>query len=170
MTLDEVAEINRFMDLSESIRRGRPPGYYLALRVDEIRNLRRVIMRKSDQSSSDGSFFTQESETGKWLRDLEGAYDGNQIKKIRSKINSIRGAVLVQEKDITDDGWAGRSRGPLRTTPGPSHTSARHSKANFKLFLFFRLAALHTAPYLLRSTIKSYDLGPQVNHTTFILF
>ncbi len=88
MTLDDVAEINRLTELISNIRRGNPPSYYLALREDEIHNVRRVLTRRNSRSSSTNSqdsFFSIGSDTEKEAKELEEIFDTNQINLIQAK-------------------------------------------------------------------------------------
>jgi hypothetical protein len=90
MTLDDIAKINHLTELVESIRRGNPRSYYLALREDEIHNLRRVMQRplnklssyKSSSSTPQGSFFARDSSARKGSKEVEEIFDTNQIKLI----------------------------------------------------------------------------------------
>jgi hypothetical protein len=105
MTLDDLTEINRLTELVDNIRGGNPPSYYIALREAEVHNIRRVILRNPNNTPEQESFYSRDS-AGK---ELEGIFDTNQIKLIRSKINSIRKAALAGERnDInTNDGPGG---------------------------------------------------------------
>ena len=103
MSLDDVAEINRLTDLVEDIRRGNPPSYYIALRESEVKNIRRVMVRRA-RSPSQEAFYTEDSGGN----ELESIFDANQIKLIQARINNIRGAALAQEENNTDDGPGGQ--------------------------------------------------------------
>ncbi len=103
MSLDDVTEINRLIDLVESIRRGNPPSYYFALRESEVKNIRRVMVRAA-RSPSQETFYSED--TGG--NELESIFDANQIKLIQARINNIRGAELAQEEDNTDNGPGGQ--------------------------------------------------------------
>ena len=103
MALDDVAEINRLTDLVEDIRRGNPPSYYIALRESEVKNIRRVMVRRA-RSPSQEAFYTEDSGGN----ELESIFDANQIKLIQARINNIRGAALAQEEHNTNDGPGGQ--------------------------------------------------------------
>ena len=105
MTLDEVTEINRLTELIHSIRNGNPPSYYIALREAEVHNIRRVILRNPNNTPEQESFYSRDSAGN----ELEEIFDMNQIKLIRSKINSIRKAALAGERNDnnTNDGPGG---------------------------------------------------------------
>ncbi len=98
MSLDDVAEINRLTDLITAIS-SQPSS----LREDEVHNIR-GIMSRTKKSSFGGASMGKTSETEQGHRALEQVYDDNQIRQIQAKINSIRGAALAQDEDITDDG------------------------------------------------------------------
>jgi hypothetical protein len=100
--LDDITEINRLTDLIDSIRRDNPPSYYIALREIEVRNFRRVMVRRP-RSPSQEAFYSKDAGGNK----LERIFDSNQIKLIRARINSIRGAALAQEEDNISDGPSG---------------------------------------------------------------
>jgi hypothetical protein len=105
MTLDDLTEINRLTELVDNIRRGNPPSYYIALREAEVHNIRRVILRNPKNTQEQEIFYSGDSAGS----ELEGIFDTNQIKLIRSKINSIRRAALAGERNDnnTDDGPGG---------------------------------------------------------------
>jgi hypothetical protein len=104
MTLDDLAEINRLTELIGNIRSGNPPSYFISLREAEVHNIRRVILQRSNNTQEQEAFYSRDS-AGK---ELEEIFDTNQIKLIQAKINSIRGAALEQEENITDDGPSGQ--------------------------------------------------------------
>jgi hypothetical protein len=107
MTLDDITEINRLTELIDNILRGNPPSYYIVLREDEVHNIRRVMIRRLNNSPSHEAFYTKD--TGG--NELEQIFGTNQIKLIRAKINSIRGAALAGRRQRQHRRWAGRSRG-----------------------------------------------------------
>jgi hypothetical protein len=104
MTLDDLTEINRLTELIDNIRSGSPPSYYISLREAEVHNIRRVMLRRPNNTQEQEAFYSRDS-AGK---ELEEIFDINQTKLIRAKINSIRGAALAQEENITDDGPGGQ--------------------------------------------------------------
>jgi flagellar biosynthesis/type III secretory pathway chaperone len=104
MTLDDLAEINRLTELIGNIRSGNPPSYFISLREAEVHNIRRVILQRLNNTQEQEAFYSRDS-AGK---ELEEIFDTNQIKLIQAKINSIRGAALEQEENITDDGPSGQ--------------------------------------------------------------
>jgi hypothetical protein len=103
MSLDDISEINRLTDLVESIRRGNPPSYYIALRESEVRNICRVMVRRP-RSPTREAFYSED--TGG--NELESIFDTNQIRLIQARINNIRGAALEQEEENTDNGPGGQ--------------------------------------------------------------
>jgi hypothetical protein len=63
------------------------------------------MVRRPNKSPSQDTYYTKDSGGN----ELEQIFDTNQIKLIRAKINSIRGAALEEEEgnDNTDDGPGG---------------------------------------------------------------
>jgi hypothetical protein len=115
MTLDDITEVNRLMELIDNIRNGNPPSYYIALREAEVHNIRRVVMRRPNNTPAQEAFYSRDSAGN----ELEEIFDTNQTKLIRAKINSIRKAALAGEgyDNNTDDG-------PVQLKG--RHTSVRH--------------------------------------------
>ncbi len=105
MTLDDVTEINRLTELMDNIRSGNTSSYYLALREVEVHNIRRVILRRPNNTPAQEAFYSRDSAGN----ELEEIFDTNQIKLIRAKINSIRKVTLAGEvsDNNTDDGPGG---------------------------------------------------------------
>ena len=116
LSLDEISEVERLAELTQSIRAGNPPGYYAAMRDAEVRGAglyfstavkNRLSNRKPYQGLTHtwagGIHFTDFS-----AETLGFEYDAHQINLISARIYRITATAVEEDNGNISDGPGGQ--------------------------------------------------------------